>query len=60
MTHNCYYSFKMTHNENLLKVIPLTSGFVPTVTEEPIDAESLFEEYCLDQCQQNQFLKLDG
>ena len=50
----------MTHNKNLLKVMDLTSGFTPTVTEEPIDAESLFEEYCLNQCQQNQFLKLEG
>ena len=50
----------MTHNENKLKVMNLTSGFVPTVTEEPIDADSLFEEYCLDQCQQNQFLMLEG
>ena len=50
----------MTHNKNILKVMTLTSGFVPTVTEEPIDGESLFEEYCLDQCQQNQFLKIEG
>jgi len=38
----------------------LTFGFVPTVTEQLLDGEKLFRNFCLNQCEQNQFLKLDG
>ena len=47
-------------NELGISKMNLTNGFIPSFEEQELDEKEIFEEFCLSNCLQNQFLHLEG